>query len=527
MKNFSALFQELDSTTSTKEKLNALINYFKHTSKDDALVALALFNGWRPPKVINATQLRQLAAETAGIPLWLLDESYHLTGDLAETISLVFSESKCQNENVSITLRELVRKICQINNCGFEDKTAFIQETWSSFSRSERFIFNKLLSGGFRIGVASKMVIEAFSKAYDLEPVNVTQKISGDWNPLNEKWTEFIEPSNSFTIKPFPFCLAYPIENGEMPSGSPSDYLIEYKWDGIRGQIACSRNQVLVWSRGGESLNDAFPELRKTAEKLPPDTVLDGEILVIRNGKVALFSELQKRIGRKKPTTKLLSNYPACFKAFDLLQLEGEDLRSHSLYERRRLLESLGLDQNDFICINDKLLAATWEDVAHLRREASKFGAEGIMLKYLEAPYYSGRKRGVWWKWKVDPFTIDAVLIYAQAGHGRRAGLYTDFTFALWHKGQLVPFAKAYSGLTDKEMGELNKFIQQNTIQKFGPVRSVLPELVFELAFEGIQASNRHKSGVAVRFPRILRPRPDKKAQDADTLEQLLQLISI
>lgn len=528
MKDFAQLLADLDSTTATSEKLKRLTEFFEKAEVREAFCTLALFTGWRPPRLLRSSDLKQLASEASGLPLWLVEEAYHFTGDLAETLALlVDSEAKITTEDArSASLFEVLQQMTRLSEDGEENRKAFVVTFWLTHNRQERFVFNKLLTGGFRIGVAERMARQAFAKAKKLSEDVVAQRTSGIWDPLQASPEEFFNHRSHDGLRSYPFCLAHPLEESEFFSHEkPENFLCEYKWDGIRGQLLKADGQAVLWSRGGENLEAAFPELMEAARELPDDLALDGEILVIRSDTVCPFQDLQKRIGRKKPSLSLLRKYPAVFLAFDLLRLNGRDLRELPLSERRRFLENLLAPPSGVIRLNPALHPATWDEAAEWRKQASERGAEGLMLKALNAPYVGSRKRGVWWKWKVAPITVDAVLLYAQAGHGRRAGLYTDFTFALWHEGRLVPFAKAYSGLTDEEMKEVNRFIQRNTMEKFGPVRSVKPELVFELAFEGIQPSNRHKSGVAVRFPRILRWRKDKQPYEADTLETLFRFL--
>lgn len=528
MREFTQLLADLDSTTATGEKLKRLTDFFEKAEVREALCALALFTGWRPPRLLRSSDLRALASEEAALPLWLVEEAYHFTGDLAETLALLVEpEAKITPEEArSASLFEVLEQMEGLSMESEENRKAFIVTFWRTHNRQERFVFNKLLTGGFRIGVAERIARQAFAKAKSLSEDAVAQRTGGTWNPLHTNPAELFNSRHHDGLRTYPFCLAHPLEESEFfDQEKPEDFLCEYKWDGIRGQLLKAGGQAVLWSRGGESLEAAFPELLEAARELPDNLALDGEILVIQSDSVCPFQDLQKRIGRKKPSPSLLRKYPAVFLAFDLLRLNGRDLRELPLNERRRFLEELLASAPGALKLNPTLHPASWDEAAEWRRQAPERGAEGLMLKALNAPYVGSRKRGVWWKWKVAPLTVDAVLLYAQAGHGRRAGLYTDFTFAVWHEGRLVPFAKAYSGLTDEEMKEVNHFIQRNTLEKFGPVRSVKPELVFELAFEGIQPSNRHKSGVAVRFPRILRWRKDKQPYEADTLETLFRFL--
>ncbi|MCS6979911.1 MAG: ATP-dependent DNA ligase [Flavobacteriales bacterium] len=525
MEKFAALISQLDGTTSTQEKLDLLVRYFQSVPDRDALCALALLSGWRPRRCLNSSELRSLAAKEASLPLWLVEEAYHFTGDLAETLALLIPFPG--NATPSALPTSLTEVLTTLQNLVSNPERArdFILYVWRGTRPSERFVFNKLLTGGFRIGVAQRMALQAFALSRGLDPDFVARRLGGDWNPLDMDSAFSEQDQEEADLhRPFPFCLAHPLELDDVGSLSVDTFFFEYKWDGIRGQLLRVQGRCDLWSRGGEWLNSAFPEIVEAVADLPSDGVLDGEILIWREGQIQSFQELQKRIGRKKPGPDIRRRYPAIFLAFDLLSVEGQDLRTWPLAERRRMLEEFLPARHPVLRASNLLQPASWEEALDLREKAKNYGAEGLMIKNKEAPYHGGRKRGVWWKWKVAPLTVDAVLLYAQSGHGRRAGLCTDFTFGLWHEGQLVPFAKAYSGLTDEEMEEVNRFIRHNTLEKFGPVRRVKPELVFELAFEGIHRSSRHKSGVAVRFPRILRWRHDKKAQEADGLEHLKNL---
>jgi DNA ligase-1 len=323
--------------------------------------------------------------------------------------------------------------------------------------------------------------------------------------------------------------LAYALEQAPEELGNENDWLAEYKWDGIRGQIIVRNNEIFIWTRGEELVTEKYPELYALKNILPNGTVLDGELMAYKNNTILSFQHLQKRIGRKTVSKKLLAEIPVAFFAYDILEHNGQDIRELPLMHRRELLEKLlaNINHAGVVLLSEKVTFSSWSELINIQANARNINAEGLMLKNLNAPYEVGRKKGNWWKWKVSPYTIDAVMIYAMQGHGRRANLFTDYTFAVWDNGALVPFAKAYSGLTDKEILAVDKFVKLNTIEKFGPVRSVKAELVFEIAFEGIALSTRHKSGIALRFPRIARWRKDKPAAEANTLDDLKSLFLV
>jgi DNA ligase-1 len=402
---------------------------------------------------------------------------------------------------------------------------------WDSLPETERFVFNKLITGGFRMGVSARLMTRALSQATDIPEAELAHRLMGDWTPESTSFEALVLTRDAAAdlSKPYPFYLAYGLEDPPETLGAPEDWLAEYKWDGIRGQLILRGGQHFVWSWGEELMTDRFPELARAADFVPPGTVLDGEILAWAGDAPLPFNALQKRIGRKSVPKKLLAEAPVILRAYDLLEQDGQDLRPAPQAERRARLEALlhSLPPEAPLRLSPRLAFADWTALAALRDRARDLGAEGLMLKRLSAPYGTGRKKGDWWKWKVDPLTIDAVMIYAQSGHGRRANLFTDYTFAVWDGTELVPFTKAYSGLTDAEFRAITAWVRKNTLQRFGPVRQVPPEHVFEIAFEGIQASPRHKSGVALRFPRMSRWRTDKPLAEANTLEDLKTMLEV
>lgn len=526
MLQFVHLFNELDQTTRINEKIESLARYLREAPEKDKLWAIALLSERRPKRSVTTTALREWAAERAGIPLWLFEDSYHTVGDLAETIALLLPAPAQQADHPLSYWIEYVRDLADYSEA---ERKARILDAWDQLAQDGRFLFNKLITGGFRIGVSQQILVKALAKYTGQEENILAHRLMGQWTPETHSFQELIL-ANSLQddlSKPYPFYLAYPLDQEPEALGHPSEWVAEYKWDGIRGQLIVRESQLFIWSRGEELLTEKFPELHPLAQQLPDGTVLDGEILPFKEGKTLPFQVLQTRIGRKTLTKNALQNAPVILRAYDLLECEGQDLRQQPLHERRALLEQL-LASNpagDILQLSAQVPFSQWDDLRQERARAREYASEGLMLKRKDSDYRSGRRKGDWWKWKVDAMTIDAVLIYAQQGHGRRANLYTDFTFAVQDGTRLVPFTKAYSGLTDAEFEEINAWIRKNTTERFGPVRSVKPELVFEIAFEGIQASNRHKCGIALRFPRMHRWRKDKPAREVNTLGDLKELL--
>lgn len=531
MKLFADLVNVLGSSTKTNDKLKALSHYFTVADDRDKVWVIALFSGRRPKRTIRPSLLQQWCADIAGIPLWLFEESYHTVGDLSETIALLI-EDKIEKIEVSpLPLSYYVERFLALEKSGEEDKKAFMIKSWGELSTvAERFVFNKLLSGAFRIGVSQKMMVNALAKTVQLEPSVIAHRISGNWDPVTTPFHELLSEENTRVdfSKPYPFYLAYALEEDPAQLGEPALWQAEWKWDGIRGQMIKRNNELFIWSRGEELMTDKFPEYQALNERLPNGIVLDGEIIPAVGDKPLPFALLQTRIGRKNITRKELQEVPMTFFSYDLLEYEGEDWRTRPLLERRRQLENIVSDvSHPILKLSAEIDFNHWAELADIRSGSRERGAEGLMLKRKDSPYLVGRKRGDWWKWKIEPLVIDAVMIYAQKGSGRRSNLYTDYTFAVKDGDKLVSFTKAYSGLTDKEFAQVDAFVKRNAIEKFGPVRTVKPELVFEIAFEGIAASSRHKSGVALRFPRINRWRQDKKADEINTLEDLKKMLEI
>ncbi|ADG68950.1 ATP dependent DNA ligase [Planctopirus limnophila DSM 3776] len=532
MRRFSQLFKELDATTRTSEKLAALERYFAQAEPVDAAWAVWFLSGHRPAQPVPVKRLRLWAAELAELPEWLFAECYEAVGDLAETIALLLPPpQESEDRPFSWWITQVLLKL---RNAGESEQKLMLKHAWRSLGTTERFVWNKLITGGFRVGVSQQLIVRAISQVTGIAVPILSHRLMGNWQPTAENYRALIEPEGQELniSQPYPFCLAYPLEDEIQTLGATSDWQVEWKWDGIRAQVIHRQvmgfdgGEVFIWSRGEELITEAFPELIPEIEQLPLGTVLDGEILIIKEGQLQPFSQLQRRIGRKTVGKKLQQDVPAGMMIFDLLEHKGQDLRNEPLVRRRELLEKLfeGLPLTR-LQLAPLIHESSWEEMANVRATSRERGVEGLMLKRKSSTYQAGRVRGDWWKWKIEPMTIDAVLVYAQRGHGRRASLYSDYTFAVWEGNVLVPFAKAYSGLTDDEMREVDKFVREHAIEKFGPVCSVKAELVFEIGFESLQESPRHKSGIAVRFPRMLRWRKDKTPLQADRMEEIRQML--
>ncbi|MEM8734348.1 MAG: ATP-dependent DNA ligase [Planctomycetota bacterium] len=523
MIGFVDLYAQLDSTTKSSKKLAAIAEFFASAEPSDASWAIYFLIGERLRRVVPTKLLRQWAAEAAEIPDWLFEESYHSVGDLAETIALVVPPGG-STELCSLT-QWVEETLIPLKDLSESDQREKVLAIWKATTPEVRFVVMKLMTGALRVGVSKRSVIKAIATQYDLPVDVIAHRMMGEWEPTPEALESLCSQEfEQVDSKPYPFCLAHALTDPIESLGECDEYLAEWKWDGIRGQVIRREGKAYIWSRGEELMEGKWPEIEAAAEKLPNGTVIDGEILGIQGGTVLPFGELQRRIGRKKVGKKLLAEVPVGFRAFDLLEENGVDIRLQTQEERRSRLERL-LPEEGVIQCTEVLKAANWDELSRIRESSRRHQAEGLMLKRRSGTYDVGRVRGTWWKWKVDPYTVDAVMIYAQKGHGRRANLFTDYTFAIWNENELVPFAKAYSGLSDAEIREVDRFVRKNTLDSFGPVRSVRHEIVMELAFEGLQKSTRHKSGIATRFPRIVRIRSDKKPEDANHLSDLLEMM--
>jgi DNA ligase 1 len=533
MKLFTDLYVELDQTNKTNEKVEAMRYYFERAAPHDAAWALYFLSGRKPRQIVPSKFLREWALQLSGIPEWLYEESRDTVGDGAETIALLLPNTTAVD---TTPLHILVEgQLLPLRGESPETQYEAVTSAWLRMNYSQRLVYNKLISGAFRVGVSHLLVVRALSQLSELPTDVIAHRLMGDWSPSAEFFEHLLNPEletdETPIARPYPFHLAHQIDVSPETLGDVSEWQAEWKWDGIRAQVIKRNDEIFIWSRGEDLMTDRFPEIFTAAQELPNGTVLDGEILPWRDGRVLPFLELQRRIGRKNLTPKILNQVPVILQCYDLLEIEARDIRSVDFRMRREMLaaliDSLGEDAKRTLTITEAVEAASWQHLAEKRELSRSLGVEGFMLKHRSSPYRVGRHRGDWWKWKIDPLTVDCVLIYAQKGSGKRSNLFTDYTFAVWNGDELVPFAKAYSGLTDAEIRRVDRFVRDNTVDKFGPVRSVKPELVFELGFEAIQKSSRHKSGVAVRFPRILRWRDDKTPREADSLETIHQMLDM
>ena len=544
MKAFAELYANLDATTSSNAKLAALQAYFRDAAPADAAWAVYFLSGGRPRQLVPTRLLRDMATEASGIEPWLFEESYQSVGDLAETISLLLPEYPYTSEDgLAVWLEE---KLLPLRGLPPLELAERLPALWAQLDQPSLMVCIKLITGSFRVGVSKLLVTRALAALAGLDSKRVAQRLVGYTDLSNratpEGYLKLIAAESSDEHaqrggQPYPFFLAHglsqPVEQFETLLGSPADWQVEWKWDGIRAQLVKREGRLWIWSRGEELVTERFPELHSLVSGLPDGTVIDGEIVVWKDA-VQPFALLQQRIGRKTMSKKVLEDAPVAVLAYDLLEHEGDDWRNHTQAERRAQLEQVIAQCNQPVLQASPLLTGTtWQDLAEQREASRSLGVEGMMLKDRKGLYGVGRTKdmGLWWKWKVDPFSVDAVLIYAQRGHGRRASLYSDYTFAVWDgapgsERTLVPFAKAYSGLTDEEMRKVDAIVRKTTVEKFGPVSSVTPSMVFELGFEGIALSKRHKSGIAVRFPRMLRWRQDKSVEEADSLTTLQDLLT-
>lgn len=531
MKLFTDLYVRLDQTNKTNEKVEAMREYFEQAPPHDAAWALYFLSGRKPRQIVPSKFLREWSLELSGIPEWLYLESRDTVGDGAETMALLLPRTDRIDTTPLHTLVE--DQLLPLRGLDEETQKQAVTEAWDRMDYSQRLVYNKLITGAFRVGVSQLLVVRALAQLSELPTDVIAMRLMGEWTPSAEFFSELLDPelesAETPIARPYPFHLAHQIDFSVDDLGEIDAWQAEWKWDGIRAQLIKRAGEVFIWSRGEDLMLGRFPEIEAAAAELPDGTVLDGELLPWRDGIVLPFTEMQRRIGRKNLSAKILHEVPVILQCYDILEYEGRDVRSLDLRSRREFLENvlseLDGDAAKVIFPTEKVEAAGWSDLAEKRETSRSLGVEGFMLKHRESPYRVGRHRGDWWKWKVDPLAIDCVLIYAQKGSGKRSNLFTDYTFGIWKGDELVPFAKAYSGLTDAEIRKVDRFVRDNTIETFGPVRSVTPKLVFELGFEAIQRSTRHKSGVAVRFPRILRWREDKPIKDADSIETIYEML--
>lgn len=539
MKRFTQLFMEVDRTTRTSEKTAALRRYFEDAPPGDAVWALRVLTGQKLIRAVPYKRLRRWAAEEAGLETWLFNECYGAVGDLSETLSLVLPAFAEPSDE---PLHELVeQRILPLAKMTEAEQRGAVVATWRTLDQPQRFLFHKLISSNFRFGAARKIVMNALAAAAEVEPAVMQHRLGGRAiEPTPEAFAALLAGTDDDAARPYPFYLAHQMDalaDADPESavevlrerlGDFRGWRAEWKWDGIRAQLIRRGGETLLWSRGDELITEAFPELRAVGDQLPDGSVVDGEVLAFENGKPLAFSLLQRRLNRKRMEPMLFVDVPVIFMAYDLLECDGNDIRDLPTDERRARLETI-LPDEPALRLSPPIAFDSWSALTGIRGESRERGVEGVMLKRADAPYAAGRVRGAWWKWKIDPYTVDCVMVYAQRGSGRRSSLFTDYTFAVWSgdpgSSELVPVTKAYSGLTDAEFGQVDHFIKNHTVGKRGSFRQVQPKLVFEIAFEGINESDRHKSGIALRFPRMHRWRTDKPPDEADTLASLQALL--
>ena len=540
LNKFSKLFEDLDSNNSSNKKVNSLTKYFKLNNNLNNILTIYLLIGKKNKRFISGKSLREYYANIYKIPKWLIDECYSKVGDSAEVISLLLQD-KLLEKNIKddISLNELINEILpKLKKLDENKKKLYIKSLWEKISKDNQLIFNKILTGTFRIGVSKGLVVKAISNMTGVDESIILHRLMGELEPIEETYMFLINQKleqKELDYKPYPFQLANTFDERIKETISVDKYQFESKWDGIRSQIIKRSNNISIWTRGEELVNKTFPELIKIISHFKNDFVLDGEILIWDDNKnrPKNFSLLQKRLGRKSPSLKIQKDLPVVFMAYDILEINGKDIRSKILIERRKILEksfSNLISEDKSIIGKIKITKlhqiSNWIDLEEVKNSARKSNTEGLVIKDKQSEYVPGRKKGNWWKYKIDPMQLDGILIYARPGSGKRADLYTDYSFGIWEDNKLVKFANAYSGLNNEEIRELDKWIRRNTLEKFGPVRSVKPELVFEISFDNIQISKRHKSGIALRFPRITKWRRDKNIMEADNLENALKMIS-
>lgn len=535
MHRFAQLFDAIDRTTSTNAKIAAMAGYFSEAPSADAAWAVFFLTGRRLKRLVPYAAIHDWTLSATELPSWLLQECYSVVGDGAETAALVLDQLPSSTDDEALSLAAWVEeRIVTLRGMDPDSQRQRVTRWWAPLDRLQRFVLLKMVTGELRVGVSQTLVVRALAEAAGLPVATIAARLMGDWTPSAEWFTSLLSQQATDTdhSRPYPFFLASPLDSDPATLGVPSDWVIEWKWDGIRAQLVRRGGAVHLWSRGEELITHRFPEIAAAATHLPEGVVLDGEVLAFRDDRPMPFSALQQRIGRQKLVAQMARTVPVVFMTYDILEEGGCDVRERPLVERRAQLSALLAARADdaggggrVLRVSPIVAATSWSELADQRRESRGRGVEGLMLKRGASAYGVGRRRGDWWKWKIDPYTIDAVLIYAQPGSGKRASLLTDYTFGVWHEGELVPIAKAYSGLSNEEIGEMDRWIRRHTVERFGPVRHVEPVHVFELGFEGIARSPRHRSGIAVRFPRMLRWRKDKVAQEADTLDNVRRLL--
>jgi len=541
MRDFAKLYAAIDETNKTNEKVSAMVRYFGSAPPEDSAWTVHFLIGRRPKRLVKGPRLWEWAIEASGLPAWLFAECYDAVGDIAETIAAVLPEPDGLDRSDASLHTYVVEWLLPLGKMEEAQQAAALKSAWSGLDRQGRFVFNKLITGEFRVGVSQDLVVKAVSQFSGVPAPVIAHRLMGAWEPSSGFFEALVstDSRDADISQPYPFCLAHPLEGPVVKLGSIEEWHAEWKWDGIRAQLIRREGRSFIWTRGEDLVTERFPEVAAICDGLPDGTVLDGEILAWKDGRPMKFLDLQQRIGRKVLSKKILEKIPVVCVVFDVLEWGAEDVRELPFAERRTILETLFCGQDGAIhagvkpataafgsaLLSPSISAGTWEELAEQRLNAREHGVEGLMLKRRNSPYQVGRKKGNWWKWKIEPMTVDCVLIYAQKGSGKRASLYTDYSFGVWNGDELVVLAKAYTGLTDDEIRRVDAWVRRNTTERSGPVRVVKPELVFELGFEAIQLSTRHKSGVAVRFPRILRWRHDKRPADADSLESVKRML--
>ena len=519
--NFVALFQALDCSQSTLRKKHALVSFIEQADPMESGLGLALLLGHRLPHRLPSKTLKQAAESVFLGSTWLFEACYTTVGDLSETLAILLGDTEAVAETQTPCLASWVARLEALKKAPPEQQTQGLVSWLQTLSRDEAFLFLKLSTGGFRLGVSQGLVHESISMATGIDRAVIDERLMGGLQPDVHWFARLKAPvtQDEADARPVPFLLAHSWQDTLQDTLAPRDLAVEYKWDGIRCQLIKTDSLIRLWSRGDQDITAQFPDITGWAATLPSGLILDGEIIVHKEGQPRPFNDLQVRLNRKRVTRTLLASHPALFRAYDCLRFASQDLRDQPHHDRRTHLDSLGIETSPLQTVAD------WDALKKIRASAREQGAEGLMIKHRDGHYTGGRKSGLWWKWKLDPMTADCVLLYAQAGHGRRAALHTDFTLAVWQETDLIPVAKAYSGLTNEELKTIDRWIKAHTTDKFGPVRQVKPELVFEIGFEGIARSTRHKSGIALRFPRILRWRTDLTPMDADHLSHFDHLL--
>ena len=526
MKNFAELYRKLDEANKTSAKVNALVEYFKSANPEDSIWTVCLLIGRKPKQVIPAGKLKEWSADLSRIPDWLFSESYRAVGDLIETITLLLPKvTGSTNKPLHYWIEEI---LFPLKNKEESLKKEEMISIWNEMNKKERFVWNKLITGSFKTGVSEKLVVKALSIYSGIEEPVIYSRLVEKWKPTQHSFQQLIsnDLKDSEFCKPYPFCNAHRLEGSVELLGNVVDWQAEWQWDGVRAQFIKRESKIFIWSNVEGMLNEKLPELRDLEFILPDGTVVDAEIIAWKEGRPLPLGELHKRIGRKNVTKKIIRDIPVVIIAFDLLELNGEDLREKPLIFRyKKLSELLNKISDIRLKISPRIEADTWEELKEKREESRSRFVQGLLLKRINSPYRVERIKGDWWIWKVDPFLINAVLINAHRGNGEEMNLYKDYTFGIWSGTELIPFTKTLSGLTYEEIKKIDLFVRENTIEKFGPVCTVKPELVFEIAFDEINKSNRHKSGFIVRSPRINRWRHDKMFKEADNLEIIKALI--